>query len=275
MTGTSASSPRTRAANRCASECGGVDVVRVATYGQAALGAALSLASCRSVASPGRLRRAARAEPDCRNRAPSPHAVAAADRLASQRSRPTLVGIVDLRPGAARAVSTRGLRHRVESRTSRPDRRSSSTRRRVVVVPFGIPLERYRQVDAAGRQRAARRWPPSLARASCSSAGSCTTKGSRCCSTPWNTAGGSLVIVGEGPLEGELRAVVTAERSDQPRLVPRPCRRRRSSGFVSGRRRVRAAVDRDGPRRSGSSRSRRWPPGSRSSAPTCRPACRG
>ena len=86
---------------------------------------------------------------------------------------------------------------------------------------------------------------------------------------------GTLVIVGEGPLEAALRALVAERRPDRPRAVRRPRRRRRPAGVLPGLRRRSSCRRSLGPKRSASSRSRRWRPGGRSSARTCRPACRG
>lgn len=81
--------------------------------------------------------------------------------------------------------------------------------RRVMVIPFGIALDRYQHVDAASRQRAdevlaALRGPRMLF------VGRLVYyKGLDVLLEAMDRSGGSLVIVGEGPLEGELRAVVS------------------------------------------------------------------
>lgn len=84
--------------------------------------------------------------------------------------------------------------------------------KRVVVIPFGVALERYQHVDAASRRRveqvlAAVPGPRMLF------VGRLVYyKGLDVLLDAMGRCGGSLVIVGEGPLDGALRARVTEKR---------------------------------------------------------------
>jgi glycosyltransferase involved in cell wall biosynthesis len=84
--------------------------------------------------------------------------------------------------------------------------------RRVAVIPFGVPLERYEQVDAARRSSvdqivAAVPGPRMLF------VGRLVYyKGLEVLLDAMGRCEGSLVIVGEGPLEGALRSLVTEKR---------------------------------------------------------------
>jgi len=84
--------------------------------------------------------------------------------------------------------------------------------RRVAVIPFGVPLERYDRVDGGRRSRvdqvvAAVPGPRMLF------VGRLVYyKGLDVLLDAMGRCGGSLVIVGEGPLEGALRAIVTEKR---------------------------------------------------------------
>ena len=134
----------------------------------------------------GRLRRPARAEPAGGQRAVRAHAICAADRLASQRSRCVRAG----RQPLMDAFSARSIAARTAS--SSPARRSRRRphlvqhARRVAVIPFGIRLDRFRQLDdrAACACRVDSR-AVTRDRGCSSSAGSCTTRASTCWSTPW------------------------------------------------------------------------------------------
>ena len=118
------------------------------------------------------------------------HAGAAARRLASQRSRAAVVGAGDLRPRLQRAlyrradcviVSSPAARRAVRARPAREARGRDSVRHRARSVPSSVDDRAAR----AGRARSRRR---PRDRASCSSAGSCTTRASTCCSTRWGAA---------------------------------------------------------------------------------------
>jgi glycosyltransferase involved in cell wall biosynthesis len=84
--------------------------------------------------------------------------------------------------------------------------------RRVAVIPFGVPLERYEHVDAARRSRvdgmvAVMPGPRMLF------VGRLVYyKGLEVLLDAMGRCEGSLVIVGEGPLEGALRSLVTDKR---------------------------------------------------------------
>jgi glycosyltransferase involved in cell wall biosynthesis len=84
--------------------------------------------------------------------------------------------------------------------------------RRVAVIPFGVPLERYDRMDAGRRARiddvvAAVPGPRVLF------VGRLVYyKGLEVLLDAMGRCGGSLVIVGEGPLDGALRALVTEKR---------------------------------------------------------------
>lgn len=80
--------------------------------------------------------------------------------------------------------------------------------RRVVVIPFGIELGRYQQVDAASRARAARMLDAVPGPRMLFVGRLVYYKGLSVLIEAIEGCGGSLVIVGEGPLEGELRSLV-------------------------------------------------------------------
>jgi rhamnosyl/mannosyltransferase len=80
--------------------------------------------------------------------------------------------------------------------------------RRVVVIPFGIELGRYQQVDAASRARAARMLDAVPGPRMLFVGRLVYYKGLSVLIEAIDGCGGSLVIVGEGPLEGELRSLV-------------------------------------------------------------------
>ena len=80
--------------------------------------------------------------------------------------------------------------------------------RRVVVIPFGIELARYQQVDPASRARAARMLDVVPGPRMLFVGRLVYYKGLSVLIEAMEGCGGSLVIVGEGPLEGELRSLV-------------------------------------------------------------------
>ena len=190
--------------------CGGVDVVRVATYGQAA-----SVPLCPSL--PTELWRH---PADCVVlHEPNPIAGTA---LLLHTPAPRLIvwHHSDLvRPWWA--SSTYGQVQRALYRradcviVSSPALAAGSPvvrhAKRVVVIPFGIDLERYQHVDGASRQRAALMVAAVPGPRMLFVGRLVYYKGLEVLLNAMEHCGGSLVIVGEGPLEGELRAMVTAE----------------------------------------------------------------
>jgi glycosyltransferase involved in cell wall biosynthesis len=192
--------------------CGAVDVVRVAAFGQAA-----SVPLCPSLPLELWQRRA-----DCVVlHEPNPIAGTA---LFLRTPAPRLViwHHSDLvRPWWAQAtygrVVQRALYRRAECViVSSPALAAGSAlvqhARRVAVIPFGVPLERYDHVDGARRSRvdqvvAAVPGPRMLF------VGRLVYyKGLDVLLDAMGHCEGSLVIVGEGPLEGALRALVTERR---------------------------------------------------------------
>ena len=130
---------------------------------QGGVRSALSVASARALAPPCGLRRAARTESDCRHGALSPHAGAPARRLAPQRPRAAVVGAGDIRPRAAGAVPTGGLRDRLEPRArrrlrprpAREARRRDSVWRRARAIHAGRRGKPLEDEPPAGRRSGA------------------------------------------------------------------------------------------------------------------------
>jgi len=192
--------------------CGAVEVVRVAAFGQAA-----SVPLCPSLPLELWRRRA-----DCVVlHEPNPIAGTA---LFLRTPAPRLViwHHSDLvRPWWAQATYGRVVQHALYRRAdcvivSSPALAAGSAlvqhARRVAVIPFGVPLERYDHVDGALRSRvdqvvAAVPGPRMLF------VGRLVYyKGIDVLLDAMEHCDGSLVIVGEGPLEGALRALVTEKR---------------------------------------------------------------
>ena len=84
--------------------------------------------------------------------------------------------------------------------------------RRVAVIPFGITLERYEQVDAVSRSKADRVVAAVPGPRMLFVGRLVDYKGLEVLLDAMGRCQGSLVIVGEGPLEGALRALVTEKR---------------------------------------------------------------
>ena len=244
----------------------GVRVVRASCWG-----ASHSVPICPSLPfhlwRPGRLRRAARTEPDRWIGALSSDAVAAAGRLASQRPSSSVVGPADLRQAAGRALSTGRLRDRVE-----PEPRRGITAGAAgaacgdrAVRRSARPLQAARSRDPGGGRSdspANTRAAPALCRQACLLQGPPRPhRGPPACR-------GTLMVAGHGPLEAELRRQV-AEKGLAERVVflagspTRSCPRTIRPPISSSCRRL------PRPRPSASSNSRRWPQGERWSALTC------
>ena len=192
--------------------CGTVDVVRVAAFGQAA-----SVPLCPSLP----LELWGRRADSVVLHEPNPIAGTA---LFLRTPAPRLViwHHSDLvRPWWAQATYGRVVQHALYRRAdcvivSSPALAAASAlvqhARRVAVIPFGVPLERYDHVDGARRSRvdqvvAAVPGPRMLF------VGRLVYyKGLDVLLDAMGRCEGSLVIVGEGPLEGALRALVTERR---------------------------------------------------------------
>lgn len=84
--------------------------------------------------------------------------------------------------------------------------------KRVVVIPFGVALERYQHVDAASRRRAEQALAAVPGPRMLFVGRLVYYKGLDVLLDAMGRCGGSLVIVGEGPLDGALRARVTERR---------------------------------------------------------------
>ena len=84
--------------------------------------------------------------------------------------------------------------------------------RRVAVIPFGVTLERYEQVDVASRSKADRVVAAVPGPRMLFVGRLVYYKGLEVLLDAMGRSEGSLVIVGEGPLEGALRALVTEKR---------------------------------------------------------------
>lgn len=84
--------------------------------------------------------------------------------------------------------------------------------RRVVVIPFGVALERYQHVEAASRRRAEQVLAAVPGPRMLFVGRLVYYKGLDVLLDAMGRCGGSLVIVGEGPLDGALRARVTEKR---------------------------------------------------------------
>lgn len=84
--------------------------------------------------------------------------------------------------------------------------------KRVVVIPFGVALERYQHVDAASRRRAEQALAAVPGPRMLFVGRLVYYKGLDVLLDAMGRCGGSLVIVGEGPLDGALRARVTEKR---------------------------------------------------------------
>src|SRR4029077_19628053 len=80
--------------------------------------------------------------------------------------------------------------------------------RRVVGIPFGIALGRYQQIDAAARRRAEALFSAVPGPRMLFVGRLVYYKGLDVLLEAMEFCGGSLVIVGEGPLEGALRATI-------------------------------------------------------------------
>jgi rhamnosyl/mannosyltransferase len=94
--------------------------------------------------------------------------------------------------------------------------------KRVVVIPFGVALERYRHIDAASRWRAAERLQGLSGPRMLFVGRLVYYKGVTVLLDAMERCGGSLVIVGEGPLEADLRATVASRRlTDRVRFAGR------------------------------------------------------
>ena len=84
--------------------------------------------------------------------------------------------------------------------------------RRVAVIPFGVPLERYEHVDAVRRSRVDRVVAAVPGPRMLFVGRLVYYKGLEVLLDAMGRCEGSLVIVGEGPLEGALRSLVTEKR---------------------------------------------------------------
>ena len=202
------------AANNCATtireRCGSVDVVRVATYGKAA-----SVPLCPALPLELWRRRA-----DCVVlHEPNPIAGMA---LFLRTPAPRLVvwHHSDLvRPSWAPATYgrvQRALYQRAECViVSSPALAAGSAlvghARRVVVIPFGIELGRYTQVDEESRSRTNRQLAAVAGPRMLFVGRLVYYKGLEVLLDAMSRCGGSLVIVGEGPLEGALRSLVAGK----------------------------------------------------------------
>jgi rhamnosyl/mannosyltransferase len=86
--------------------------------------------------------------------------------------------------------------------------------RRVAVIPFGVPLERYQNVDGATRARVAQALAAMPGPRMLFVGRLVYYKGLEVLLDAMGRCQGSLVIAGDGPLEGALRMLVTEKRLD-------------------------------------------------------------
>jgi glycosyltransferase involved in cell wall biosynthesis len=84
--------------------------------------------------------------------------------------------------------------------------------KRVAVIPFGVPLERYQRVDGASRARVAQLVAAVPGPRMLFVGRLVYYKGLEVLLDAMERCQGSLVIAGEGPLDGALRALVTGKR---------------------------------------------------------------
>jgi rhamnosyl/mannosyltransferase len=82
--------------------------------------------------------------------------------------------------------------------------------RRVAVIPFGIPTERFRRLDTRQRELAARLRASSAGPRVLFVGRLVYYKGVQVLLEAMAKSGGTLILVGEGPLEGELRRQAAA-----------------------------------------------------------------
>ena len=192
--------------------CGKVDVVRVAALGQAASvpfvrrsrsssGGTAPIASC--CTSRIRLR-----EPRCFSARPRRGSSSGTTAISCGRGgrRPTYGRVVQ------RALYRRADCVIVSSPALAAESALVRHARRVAVIPFGVTLERYEHVDEASRSRANRVVAAVPGPRMLFVGRLVYYKGLEVLLDAMARCEGSLVIVGEGPLEGALRALVTEKR---------------------------------------------------------------